>query len=288
MARSKRCRFLLRFGATGGTAPRDLGATVRGLDRGLLVLVPHQRPAQRLGPEEPDLPGAVAGELAEAAAAGQEGVAGLDHAELVALGIGQHDVSLFRELSDVEMAGAELERRRDGVLLVAGAGAGQVEVDKPQAELGVGRGQQRTPGVVEDLPSQDTCPEARQAGRVVRIEGQGQQSGGHPRTLDGGQELQHAVFQQRPTGRSCRVATHGLRALDLPWQGRAGGAELIAQRRREVRRRYRPPSGFELLSQQPNVMRTETGCEVLQPRPPARRRLPVRRRPGSRVEVPAR
>ena len=111
------------------------------------------------------------------------------------LGIGQHDVSLFRELSDVEMAGAELERRRDGVLLVAGAGAGQVEVhsvqadllraarDKPQAELGVGRGQQRTPGVVEDLPSQDTRPETRQAGRVVRIEGQGQQSGGHPRTL---------------------------------------------------------------------------------------------------------
>jgi len=72
-----------------------------------------RRPAQRLGPDEPDLPGAVAGELAEKAAAGQERAAGLDHAELIALGIGQHDVPLVCELADVKVVGAELERRRD-------------------------------------------------------------------------------------------------------------------------------------------------------------------------------
>lgn len=41
---------------------------------------------------------------------------------------GQYDVSLFRELSDVEVAGAELECRRDRVLLVGGAVAGSIEV----------------------------------------------------------------------------------------------------------------------------------------------------------------
>ena len=119
-ASSKRCRFLPCFGATGGPPHGTFGTTVRGLDRGLLVLIPHQRPAQRLGPEKPDLPGAVARELTEKAATVQERVAGLDHAELVAFGIGQHDVSLFRELADVEVACAEFERRRDRVLLSGG------------------------------------------------------------------------------------------------------------------------------------------------------------------------
>lgn len=38
----------------GRPAPGHLGPTGGGLDRGLLVLVPHERPAQRLGPEVPD------------------------------------------------------------------------------------------------------------------------------------------------------------------------------------------------------------------------------------------
>ena len=44
------------------TAPRDLRTAGRRLDRGLLVLVPDQRPAQRLAPEVPDLLRTVTGQ----------------------------------------------------------------------------------------------------------------------------------------------------------------------------------------------------------------------------------
>ena len=37
------------------TAPADLRATERRANRGLLILIPHQRPAQRLTPEVPNL-----------------------------------------------------------------------------------------------------------------------------------------------------------------------------------------------------------------------------------------
>ncbi len=50
---------------------------------------------------------------------------------------------------------------------------------EPQADLGVGPGQQRTAEVVDDHPSQNASPEDRQARRVVRVEGQSQQSGRH-------------------------------------------------------------------------------------------------------------
>ncbi len=77
------------------------------------------------------------------------------------------------------------------VLLFGGTGAGQVEVypvrtdllssarGEPQVDLGVGPGQQRTSEVVDDRPSHNAGPEARQASRVVRVERQSQQSGGH-------------------------------------------------------------------------------------------------------------
>src|SRR5689334_15705546 len=63
-------------------APGDLGAAVRRADRGLLVLVPYQRPAQRLAPEVADLLRTVARERPDESAFGQEVVARLDHAEL--------------------------------------------------------------------------------------------------------------------------------------------------------------------------------------------------------------
>ena len=57
---------------------------------------------------------------------------------------------------------------------------------EPEADLGLGAGQQGTTlGILDDLPPQDTGPEARQALRVVRAEGEGGQSRGHVRTLGG-------------------------------------------------------------------------------------------------------
>src|SRR5256885_12860209 len=72
------------------TAPGDLGTAVRRADRGLLVLVPDQRPAQRLAPEVPDLLRTVARERADESAVGGEVVARLDDAELIGFGVGEH------------------------------------------------------------------------------------------------------------------------------------------------------------------------------------------------------
>src|SRR5690606_10245355 len=96
----------------------DLRTALRGLDRRLLVPVPHQRPVQRRAPEQADLPGAVTGDLAEEAAPVEELVTRLDHAELVTLGVGQDDVPLLGTLPDVDVAGAELERSLHRLLLV--------------------------------------------------------------------------------------------------------------------------------------------------------------------------
>ena len=108
-ARSKCSRFFAGLRPHRRTTPRDLRAAARRLDRGLLILVPDQRPAQCLAPEVADLLRAVAGQLTEEPAAGEEVVARLDDAELVALGIGEHHVLLLRELPDVEVPAAEPE-----------------------------------------------------------------------------------------------------------------------------------------------------------------------------------
>ena len=133
----------------------------------------------------------LAGELPEEPAPGEVGVARLDHAELVALGVAQDDVPLLGALPDVEMAGTEPQRRRHRLLLVVGAGAGEVEVnavrsrllrlarDEPEAELRVVTGQERTTGVLDDFPAEDPRPELRQTSGVVRVEGHRQERG-HP------------------------------------------------------------------------------------------------------------
>jgi hypothetical protein len=177
---SKRCRF----------------GSFLGLDRGLLVLVPHQRPAQHLAPEQADFPGAVTGELTEQTAPGEVGVAGLDHAEPIAGGIGQDDVPFLRSLSHVEMAATKLQRRRHGVLLIVEIGAGQVQVhaagselagaarNEPETELGVLARQKHTHGILDDLPAEQSGPEPRRTSRVVRLEGHRQQSRTHHQTVD--------------------------------------------------------------------------------------------------------
>ena len=151
---------------------------------------PGPRPAASPAPapEVPDLLRPVAGQLAEEATAGEEAVARLDDAELVALGVGEHHVALLRELSDVEVPGAEAERPSHGRLLVGEGGARQVEVDLVRAGLrlvgrqrtGSGSRWRRSAGaravaVVDQLPAQQAGPEAREAraGRSHRCRARG-------------------------------------------------------------------------------------------------------------------
>src|SRR5438477_1651286 len=91
---------------------------VRRADRGFFVLIPDQRPSERFAPEVPDLPRTVTRDRSETSAACEEGVVRLDDAELVAFGVGEHDVTLVRALTDVDVAGAELDQPRDRFLLV--------------------------------------------------------------------------------------------------------------------------------------------------------------------------
>ena len=61
-------------------------------NRGLFVLIPDQRPSQRLAPEVADRPRAIAVDRSQTWACREEVVGRLDDAELVALGIGEHDM----------------------------------------------------------------------------------------------------------------------------------------------------------------------------------------------------
>src|SRR5450631_590168 len=88
------------------TPPGDLRTAMRRSDRGLLVLVPDQRPAQRFAPEVPDLLRTVARKRSDESAVGEEVVVRPDDAELVAFGVGEHDMTLLRALTDVDVPGA--------------------------------------------------------------------------------------------------------------------------------------------------------------------------------------
>src|SRR3954451_5643477 len=180
-----------------GTAPGELGAAVGRLDGGLLVLVPDERPAQGVPPEQPHLPAAVAGDLAEVARAGEPLVAGLDDAERVALRVLENDVALLRTLADVEVPGAEGQGRGHRPLLVVRAGAGQVQVqavgtgslgggrDEAESDLGAIRGQKGAAGFRDGLSGEEAAPERGEGSRVVSVEAHGHESERHPRTLDG-------------------------------------------------------------------------------------------------------
>src|SRR6266511_3016113 len=176
------------------TAPRDLRTALRRANRGLLVLVPDQRPAQRLTPEVSDLLGTVGRKCSDESAVSKEVVARLDDAELIAFGVGEHHVTLLRALTDVDVPGAESERPRHRLLLVLEGRARQIEVHLVRAGLLLLGRQKSDPepsvtarqecdavaGVVGQLPVQDAGPEARETQRVVRIEAHREEVSSHP------------------------------------------------------------------------------------------------------------
>src|SRR5258708_5157052 len=217
------------------TAPGDLRTAVRRANRGLLVLIPDQRPAERFAPEIPDLLRPVARERSDESAPGEEVVARPDDAELVAFGAREHDMTLLRALATVDVPGAEPERPRHRLLLVLLGGARQIEVHlvlagllllswkKSDPEPGVIARQERSAvlgAVAGHLPAQDPGPEARETERVVRIEAEREQMTSHCaphlRSADSEQESNARRPSEVTTSRSSAIAPFLLPRLLIP------------------------------------------------------------------------
>src|SRR5207245_2171816 len=117
-------------------------------------------------------------------AVSEEGIVRLDDAELVALGVGEHDMLVVGALTDIDVAGPELDQPLDRFPLVIDGRARQIEMDAVLARLvlrdrleldpesGVIRGHEADliRGLVVDLPVQGVGPEARETERIVRID----------------------------------------------------------------------------------------------------------------------
>ena len=162
-------------------------------DRGLFVLIPDQRPPERCAPEIPSVARTVASDRSEASAVGEEGVVRLDDAELVAFGVGKHDMRFVLALTDVDVAGTELDQPSNRVHLVIDGRSRQIEMDAVLASLLVGDQQEADPesvairrheldrimGRVRCLPVQGTGPEARETERIVCVEAEGDEPRRH-------------------------------------------------------------------------------------------------------------
>jgi len=123
----------------------------------------------------------------------EEVVARLDDAELVTFGVGEHDMTLFRSLTDVDVPGAESERPCHRPLLVIQGRACQIEVHlvragllllgrkKSDPEPGVIARQERNAvwGVVGHPPAQDAGPVVCETERIVRIEAEREEVTSH-------------------------------------------------------------------------------------------------------------
>src|SRR5579872_4724509 len=120
------------------TVPLDLRPRAIGrLDGRLLVLIPDQRPSERFAVEAPEGPRTVAVDRTKAWAAGEEAVVRLDDAELVALGVGEHDMGLVGALTDVDVARTDGQERAHRVVLVVNRRGGEIEMNTVLAGLRV-------------------------------------------------------------------------------------------------------------------------------------------------------
>lgn len=155
--------------------------------RGLLILIPHERRAQSLAPEDADGMRASAGERPRPAFPGDEGVGGFKNTELVALGISKDEMGVIRTLANVDFSGAQLDETFYGRSLVIQGLAAQIEMDliwKPlvlracnKVERKVGsvlRIQRDDYGIpfISDFPLQRAGPETCQAFWVVSVPNQ--------------------------------------------------------------------------------------------------------------------
>src|SRR5438477_6420407 len=118
---------------------------VRRADRGFFVLIPDQRPSERFAPEVPDLWRTVARDRSETSAVSEKGIVRLDDAQLVAFGVGEHDMTLAWILTDVDVVAAELDKPPDRFVLVIDGRARQIEMDAVLAHLLLRDGQEEDP-----------------------------------------------------------------------------------------------------------------------------------------------
>ena len=115
---SKCSRFFVGLGMSGGPLQviidpvRPFGP---GADRGLIVLIPHQRPTEGFAPEVAGLPGAVAVHRSSRGPS-EEVVARLEDAELVALRVRQDNMVLVGALTDIHVGRTDLQEPGDGVV----------------------------------------------------------------------------------------------------------------------------------------------------------------------------
>lgn len=131
---------------SGMPAPRELRATKGRLYSGLLAFLPHERPLKHLTPKFANSSRASAGHFREWTAPRKVVVRVFDHAKRFAHRVRQNDMGLFRFLADVDVRSAQLNTRRDDVVLVAGsvsikvkvkevAPAARILIDKSESHL---------------------------------------------------------------------------------------------------------------------------------------------------------
>ena len=154
----------------------------------------------------------------------------LDQAELVALGIGEHDMGLVRSLADVDVPGAERDQPLDRLLLIVQGRGRQVEVEAIGACLADRRRheQQREPGAigrherdvvvafVPDVPAQRIGPEARLPDRIVRREAEMRRAEIPSRPASSDLPMAPAVTARRRHGHLARRTYRGAPFADGP------------------------------------------------------------------------
>ena len=116
--------------------------------------------------------------------------------ELIAFGVGEHDMRFVRGLTNVDVPGTQLDQPRHGFVLVVERCGRQVEMDAVLAHLGLRNGPEHdaerglvgwhqgdlVTGLVVVLPPQRVRPELRQTERIVRIEAESDKARRHTAT----------------------------------------------------------------------------------------------------------
>src|SRR5579871_4949588 len=211
------------------TVPLDLRPRAIGrLDGRLLVLIPDQRPSERFAVEAPEGSRTVAVNRPKAWAASEEAVVRLDNAELVAFGVGEHDMGLVWVLTDVDAARTDGEELTHRVGLVVGRRGGEIEMNtvlaglrvrtrpEQQAEAGRVRGYELDADSINlsDVPAQCVRPKPREFAWRHGVERERDELRRHP--VARGAIIRAIVPCELPADESIEIAA-GHSAHRTPW-----------------------------------------------------------------------